>query len=45
MARAVPETTLFGVRLPAAVERFLGDTNPWWRGKPMRPFPWLPCFC
>ncbi|MBC7226267.1 MAG: ATP-binding protein [Thermoflexales bacterium] len=39
MARAVSETTLFGVRLPAAVERFLVDTNPWWRGKPMRPLP------
>ena len=34
-----PEQTLFGVRLPAEIEAFLRDTNPWWASKPMRPLP------
>lgn len=33
------ELTLFGLRLPAELEDFLYDTNPWWRDKPMRPLP------
>ncbi len=34
-----PESTLGGISLPAPVEAFLWDTNPWWRGKPARPVP------
>ncbi len=33
------EDTLFGARLAPDMEYFLYDTNPWWRGKPMRPLP------
>ncbi len=34
-----PENTLWGISLPAPVEAFLWDTNPWWQGKPARPVP------
>ncbi len=34
-----PENTLWGISLPALVEAFLWETNPWWRGKPARPVP------
>jgi hypothetical protein len=33
------EDTLFGVVLPAELEQFVWDANPWWRGQPMRPLP------
>jgi len=33
------EQTLFGEQLPAGVEDFLRDTNPWWSNKPQRPLP------
>jgi predicted AAA+ superfamily ATPase len=33
------EDTLFGVMLPAELEQFVWDANPWWRGAPMRPLP------
>ncbi|MBN2379921.1 hypothetical protein JXM67_09000 [candidate division WOR-3 bacterium] len=31
--------TLLGVRLPASVELFLRDTNPWWYDEAMKPVP------
>lgn len=33
------EVAFFGEQLPAEVEAFLFDTNPWWQGKAMRPLP------
>src|SRR4030042_7111942 len=33
------EHSLFGTRLSGELEYFLFDTNPWWKGKPMRPLP------
>jgi predicted AAA+ superfamily ATPase len=33
------EDTLFGVVLPAELEQFVWDVNPWWHGQPMRPLP------
>ena len=35
------ELELSGNRLPAELEYFLADTNPWWEDKPMRPLPSL----
>jgi predicted AAA+ superfamily ATPase len=34
-----PINTLFGITLPAELEGFLYDINPWWQGKPMPPLP------
>ncbi|GAB4401996.1 MAG: ATP-binding protein [Anaerolineales bacterium] len=39
MREETVQDTLFGVRLPAELERFLWEANPWWRGKPMRILP------
>ena len=39
MAKSQPMDTLFGVTLPRQIEDILRDSNPWWRGKPMRPLP------
>jgi predicted AAA+ superfamily ATPase len=39
MAKVEIDHTLFGTRLPRALEAFLFDTNPWWQQKPMRPLP------
>ncbi len=40
MARRSPsEETPLGIRIPAPLEAFLYDTNPWWRGEPMRRIP------
>lgn len=33
------ELVFFGEQLPADVEAFLLDTNPWWQGRAMRPQP------
>jgi len=39
MGERALERTPPGTRLPAALEAFLWDINPWWQGKPMRPLP------
>jgi hypothetical protein len=41
MSAIAPEQTLFGIRLPEELEVHLGETNPWWQQKPMRPLPRL----
>ena len=39
MNKSKAKETLLGIQLHPEIEAYLYDTNPWWKGKPMRPLP------